>query len=168
MEKRILVTGGAGNLGSRICKSLQEAGFTPVILDHLQGHTDSLPISISLIKRDILETGPLSQALSKEKIQAVIHCASVHSVEESKAQPELYYKNNVDGLLSLLKALQAAKVKTLIAAKDSDGPASPFARTQAMMAQILEDCRPAMGLNISVLSSDNAEDYVKELKKFIN
>lgn len=168
MEKRILVTGGAGNLGSRICKSLQEAGFTPVILDHLQGTTDSPPISVALIKRDLLETGPLSQALTKEKIQAVIHCASVHSVEESKAQPELYYKNNVDGLLSLLKALQTAKVKTLIAAKGDSDSSSPFSRTQTMMAQILEDCRSAMNLNIAVLNSNNADDYVKELKKFIN
>lgn len=167
-ETRVLVTGGAGKLGSQICKSLQEAGLTPVILDNLQRYKESPPMDITLVHRDLLETGPLSQAMNKEKIKAVIHCGSLNSVEDSKSQPELYYKNNLDGLLSLLKAMQNSQVKLLIVSQEVQAADSPFARTQKMMGQILQDLQPVTDMKIAILSSGHSNDYITELKKHLN
>ena len=110
----ILVTGGAGYIGSHTCKKLFKAGYTPVVLDDLStGHK-------RLVKWGPFEEGDISdyenniRIIKKYNIEAVIHFAAKAYVDESMLNPQNYFKNNVIGTQSLLNACNFAKVKNFI------------------------------------------------------
>ena len=101
---RILVTGGAGFIGSHTCKLLAARGFEPVAYDNLStGHRDAVRWG-PLVEADLLDTGALRQAMETHRPLAVMHFAACASVAESVSDPAKYYRNNVTGTLTLLEA----------------------------------------------------------------
>jgi UDP-arabinose 4-epimerase len=114
MPHAILVTGGAGFIGSHVCKLLAAHGFDPVTYDNLStGHRDAVRWG-PLVTGDILDRGRLKLALDSFKPIAVMHFAAVASVAESVADPALYYRNNVMGTLSLLDTCKAFGINKVI------------------------------------------------------
>ena len=104
MPRTILVTGGAGFIGSHICKALAQSGFKPIAYDNLStGHADSVRWG-PFIEGDILDRGLLKATLQEFSPAFVIHCAANAYVGESVEDPRKYYRNNVGGSLSLLDA----------------------------------------------------------------
>jgi len=110
----VLVTGGAGYIGSHACKALKMAGFNPVSVDNLvYGHEWAVKWG-KLHKLNILETEKLADVMKKENISAVMHFAAFAYVGESIREPLKYYDNNVGGTVSLLKAMREAQVKQIV------------------------------------------------------
>lgn len=111
---RILVTGGAGYIGSHCCKALAEAGFEPVTFDNLSmGHREAVRWG-PLIEGDMRNADALHAAMREARPQAVLHFAALALVGESTAHPERYYTVNVGGTLNLLEAMRAANVRRLV------------------------------------------------------
>lgn len=114
MNNTILVTGGAGYIGSHTCKALAAAGFTPVVYDNLSlGHADFVKWG-ALVEGDVRDTATLLGVLNTYRPAAVVHFAALSSVGESVARPDLYYENNVGGMLSLLSAMRTAVCQRLV------------------------------------------------------
>lgn len=112
---RILVTGGAGYIGSVVTEQLLLAGHSVVVLDNLsQGHRAAVPAPVEFVQADLLDDGILFELLRTRKIEAVIHMAAYASVAESVAKPAHYHRNNVVGGIKLLEAMRAAEVKQII------------------------------------------------------
>jgi UDP-glucose 4-epimerase len=118
----ILLTGGAGYIGSHTCAALIQAGFTPVILDNF---SNSHPAVLERLQRitgqavacergDVLDTPWVLDVLRRHAIGAVMHFAGDKAVGESVAQPLKYYRNNIGGAVSLLEAMQSARCGTLV------------------------------------------------------
>ncbi|WP_420384949.1 UDP-glucose 4-epimerase GalE [Roseivirga sp.] len=122
MEHNILVTGGAGYIGSHVVVRLHEEGFNPIILDDFSNSEKSVLDRLHKItgkhfksyEGDILDTGLLEQIFSDNQIEGVIHFAAKKAVGESVEKPLKYYKNNVSGLLTVIEAMLAGKVKNLV------------------------------------------------------
>lgn len=114
MGETVLVTGGAGFIGSHTCKALIEQGFTPVIYDSLdRGH--QLPAKFGELEiGDITDQASLEEVMQKHKPAAVLHFAGLAYVAESFESPEAYWFNNVGGTLSVLLAMQKRGVHKLI------------------------------------------------------
>jgi len=111
---RILVTGGAGYVGSHTCKNLSKQGLEPITFDNLStGHESSVKWG-PLIRGDLSQTELLIKTLEKYRPNTVIHFAGSAYVGESVANPFKYYWNNVQGTLSLLSAMSTAGIKNII------------------------------------------------------
>ncbi len=111
---KLLVTGGAGYIGSIVAQQLLADGHEVVVLDSLaRGHREAVPAGARLIELDLLEADALRDALA-EGFDGALHFAAYALVAESVARPELYYRNNVVGSLNLLDALRAAGVPRLV------------------------------------------------------
>jgi UDP-glucose-4-epimerase GalE len=111
---KILVTGGAGYIGSHTRYFLEKQGHTTVVLDSLErGDPRAVPASM-LRQIDLRDSAKVKQLLRKEKIDAVIHFAAYMSVGESTQRPELYFSNNVNGSLSLFEAMLESDVRCLV------------------------------------------------------
>jgi UDP-arabinose 4-epimerase len=105
MALNILVTGGAGYVGSHACKALSKAGFTPITFDRLSsGHERAVRWG-PLVKGDILDRRQLEAAFEQYKPAAVMHFAASAYVGESVEQPAKYYRNNVTGAINVLEAV---------------------------------------------------------------
>src|SRR5690242_12755988 len=101
----ILVTGGAGYIGSHVCKALSEHGFMPVVLDNLSnGHRWAVKWG-QLVEGDILDNKALDAIFTKYKPIGVIHMASFINVREAEENPQKYHQNNVEGTRHLLEAM---------------------------------------------------------------
>ncbi|WP_293374317.1 UDP-glucose 4-epimerase GalE [Nevskia sp.] len=110
----ILVTGGAGFVGSHACKALAAAGYRPVVYDNLsRGHRAAVKWG-PLIEGDILDRAHLEQVMRDVKPAAVVHFAAFAYVGESMANPSMYFENNVVGTARLLEAMRATGVRTLV------------------------------------------------------
>lgn len=110
----VLVTGGAGYIGSHTCKLLAKAGFHPLALDDLRrGHRSAVNWG-PLIEGDCGDPATLETVFSKYSIDAVIHFAAYAYVGESMQAPEMYFRNNVVGTLNLLDAMKAHDVRTIV------------------------------------------------------
>jgi len=111
---RILVTGGAGYVGSHCCKALVEAGFEPVVFDNLaMGHRAAVRWG-PFIEGDMRDAAALDAAFRAHKPDAVMHFAALALVGESTEHPERYYAVNVGGTLNLLEAMRANGVSALV------------------------------------------------------
>jgi len=109
----VLVTGGAGYIGSHACKALASRGYQPVVFDNLgAGHRAAVRYG-DLVEGDILDTAAVREAIRRYGIQAVMHFAAFLDVGESVREPARYYRNNVAGALSVLEAM-AAESLTLV------------------------------------------------------
>jgi len=167
MSARILVTGGAGFIGSHTCVALAQAGYTPVVLDNLVNSDarvlDRLEKIIGtkphFIEGDIRDRALLDGLFRDEHIDGVIHFAGLKAVGDSVADPITYYDNNVNGTLVLAAAMQAAGIRTLIFSSSAtvygdperspipEGaalrPANPYGWSKLMVEQALSDLQHA-------------------------
>jgi len=131
--KRILVTGGAGYIGSHTVKLLLEQGHEVTVVDNLsKGYRHNVPSKL-LYKLDIADTKALSELMRQVRCQAVIHFAAFIAVGESMREPERYFANNLAGSLSLLTAMLQTGVKHIVfsstAAVYGDPASSPIVET---------------------------------------
>jgi UDP-glucose-4-epimerase GalE len=171
-RKSILLTGGAGYVGSACLRHLLEHGYNPVAFDNLvQGHRQSVPAD-KLIEGDIQDTAALTDALRRTGADAVMHFAAATYVGESVDNPEYYYRNNIGGTLSLLNAMRAAGVKRVLfsstcatyglsprvpMAEDApQDPCSPYARTKLAVEWMIRDFARAYGMGFTLLRYFNA------------
>ena len=103
-EQKVLVTGGAGYIGSHACKALQQSGIIPVTFDNLvTGWRDAVKFG-PFEQGDLLNKSDLDRAFEKHSPAAVMHFAALSQVSESMQKPELYWRNNVMGSLNLIQA----------------------------------------------------------------
>jgi UDP-glucose-4-epimerase GalE len=168
----VLVTGGAGYIGSHCCKALHEAGYQPICYDNLStGHADFVKWG-PLIIGDIQDTRKLSEELKSHNAVAVMHFAAFSSVGESVADPQKYYQNNLVGTLSLLEAMRDSGCFNLVFSstgavygnadsrpiKESFAcaPINPYGTSKWMIERLLSDYRGAYGLTSVCLRYFNA------------
>lgn len=110
----MLVTGGAGYIGSHACKALHRAGYRVVVFDNLSaGHRAAARYG-EFVKGDITDRTAVRQALRRHKVSAVMHFAALLDVGESVREPALYYRNNVSGAIAVLDAMVAEGVKDFV------------------------------------------------------
>ncbi len=111
---KLLVTGGAGYIGSVMTAQLLEAGHEVTVFDNLsKGHIQAVPAEARFIEGDLLNGERLPQLLSTG-FDGVLHFAALSLVAESVVQPERYYRNNVCGTLNLLDAMRTARIPRLV------------------------------------------------------
>ena len=119
---KILVTGGAGYIGSHTCVELIESGYTPIVYDNLSNSStvalervkEITGQSVTFIEGDIRDTKQLSFAMNEHDIEAVIHFAGLKAVGESVEKPLMYYDNNVAGSVSLFLSKSSWALYVLI------------------------------------------------------
>jgi UDP-glucose 4-epimerase len=122
MKNKILVTGGAGYIGTHTCIALHEAGYDMVVYDNLSNSSPEainrvstlIGQPIEFIEGDIRDAESLRQVFSAHKFFGVIHFAGLKAVGESVAKPLLYYNNNVSGTITLLEVMTEYDVKNLV------------------------------------------------------
>lgn len=170
--RRVLVTGGAGFIGSHTCKALAAAGFLPVTYDNLfTGHRDNVRWG-PYVHGDILDTRAVIAALETHEVEAVIHFAARAYVAESVFHPAEYYRINVSGTRSLLDACRQVGVKHVVFSSSCATygapetfpvrettpqlPISPYGRTKLYGEAMLADEATAYGLNYVALRYFNA------------
>jgi len=167
MTSSILVTGGAGFIGSHTCVALMEAGYTPLLLDNLCNSDARVVDRLAritgqgprLVTGDVRDAALLERLFADEAIAGVIHFAGLKAVGDSVAQPLTYYDNNVFGTVTLLQAMKAAGVKTFIFSSSATvygdperspipetaayAPANPYGQSKRMVEEILVDLQRA-------------------------
>jgi UDP-glucose 4-epimerase len=112
---RVLVTGGAGYIGSVVADELLEAGHDVVVLDNLsRGHRQAVPKNADLVVGELAERGSLEPLLRSRAIDAVIHLAALIEAGESMKAPETFFRNNTANALTLFEAMLATGVKRLV------------------------------------------------------
>jgi UDP-glucose 4-epimerase len=112
---RVLVTGGAGYIGSVVAEWLLQHGHAVVVYDNLsRGHADAVPAGGVLVQGDVLEGRRLVHELREHRVEAVVHMAAESLVGESMADPARYYRTNVVGGLTLLDAMREAGVGLMV------------------------------------------------------
>jgi UDP-glucose 4-epimerase len=111
---KVLVTGGAGYIGSVVASQLVGAGHETVVFDDFsRGHTDAIPKEAGLVRGNLLDAGLVHETLA-EGFDGVLHFAALSRVGESVEEPELYYRNNVCGTLNLLEAMRESRAERLV------------------------------------------------------
>lgn len=171
-ERPVLVTGGAGFIGSHTCKALDAAGFTPVTLDNLStGNRQDVRWG-PLVEADVRDRQAVEAAIRDHDVQAVLHFAASAYVGESMQKPAEYYDNNVGGILSLLTACRNRGVgkivfssscatygipETLPITEDTpQTPINPYGRTKLIGEKMLADFDAAYGMRHVILRYFNA------------
>ena len=167
MKSKVLVTGGAGYIGSHTCVELMAAGIEPIILDNLANSKRAAVDRIATIAgrrphfvhADVRDAVALASLFADHTIDAVIHFAGLKAVGESVAQPLAYYRNNVEGTLVLTEAMQRARIKRLVFSSSAtvygdphalpiteDFPiqtTNPYGASKAMIERVLTDVAAA-------------------------
>ncbi len=158
----ILVTGGAGFIGSHMVKTLLKEGYDVLVFDNLStGHKESLPNNVRFIQGDLRDKLDIEEAFKDYPIKAVMHFAANCYVGESVEYPSKYYRNNMIGLMNLLDAMLHAGVqkiifssscavygdpsKDLINEETVPRPISPYGRTKLFCEEIIKDYSHAYG-----------------------
>jgi UDP-arabinose 4-epimerase len=168
----ILVTGGAGFIGSHTCKALAAQGFQPITFDNLSRGHDELVKWGPLEQGDILQSADLDRAFERYRPKSVIHFAASAYVGESVAQPLAYYRNNVAGLINVIDAMTRYDVDTIvfssscatygianslpIAENAAQKPINPYGHSKLMCEQILLEVAAAQKLRVALLRYFNA------------
>lgn len=170
--KKILVTGGAGFIGSHVSKELKKSGYYPIILDNLSTGLKSATSSGELVIGDLNSITDLDSVFSKHSFQAVMHFAGSIEVAESVVNPEKYYLNNLVSTLNLLNAMKKYYVTNIVFSstaavyglpqevpiKESHplNPINPYGRTKFYVEQILKDYSDTYNLKYIILRYFNA------------
>ena len=168
----ILVTGGAGYIGSHTCKALSRAGFDPITYDNLgRGNPES-------VKWGALEVGELADSvrlddtIARHRPAAVVHFAALAYVAESNQNPTLYYQNNVGGTAALLEAMRRSGVGKIVFSSSCAvygtpevvsiredtpyAPINPYGATKMICERMLRECALAFPLSFIALRYFNA------------
>jgi len=168
----ILVAGGAGYIGSFMCKYLAQNGYNPVVVDNLiHGHREAVKWG-PFYEGCMSNAEVLEHIFSKHSIKAVMHFAAFCYVGESVLEPLSYYHNNVSNTLSLLESMQRNNVKRLIFSSScatygepreipiteqhAQKPINPYGKSKLMVEEILQDLEAACGLQSISLRYFNA------------
>ena len=174
--KNILVTGGAGYIGSHVVVRLHEEGFNPIILDNfsnseksvLDGLKNITGKSFKLYEGDCLDRSLMKQVFQDQEIEGIIHFAAKKAVGESVEKPLLYYENNISALVLLLQEMTEAKVKNLVFSSSctvygqpeklpvteetpKQPATSPYGNTKAVGEEILQDTVTS-GANLKIIA----------------
>jgi UDP-glucose-4-epimerase GalE len=171
-KKYILVTGGAGYIGSHICKALSNSGYTPVTFDNLStGHSAAVKWG-DFVEGDLLNQTDLMKIFSRYKFLGVIHLAAKAYVGESTKKPLEYYEGNLSTTVNLLKVMREFKVDKVIFSStcatygepDSEyisedsvqNPINPYGHTKLFCEQMIKSCSEAYPLSYGILRYFNA------------
>jgi UDP-arabinose 4-epimerase len=170
--QNILVTGGAGYIGSHACKALSKAGYRPIAYDNLSfGHESAVQWG-PLERGDILDRQRLDEVIKQYQPAAVMHFAAFTYVGESVTDPGKYYRNNVAGSLVLLEAMRDCGVDTIIfsstcatygipesvpISEDApQRPINPYGAAKLMAERMIQDFAAAHSLKFALLRYFNA------------
>jgi UDP-glucose 4-epimerase len=174
----VLVTGGAGYIGSHATRMLLRAGHEAWVYDNLsRGHREAVPAG-RFVQGALLDRSLLAQVMRERRIDAVLHFAAFALVGESVSDPALYYANNVMSSLSLLEAMRDAKVRRIVFSSTtatygvperipiSEGepqrPINPYGFTKLVVEQALRDYCHAYGFGFAALRYFNAAGATPE------
>ena len=169
----ILITGGAGYIGSHTARALHEQGEEIVVFDSLQtGHRQAVPAGVPFYQGDLREAGALEPVFENHSISAVVHFAAFSLVGESVTEPLKYYNNNVHGTECLLTALRDHGVKAIVFSStaatygepenipiletDRTLPTNPYGETKLAIEKMLRWCDRAYGIKSVALRYFNA------------
>lgn len=173
IKVKVLVTGGAGYIGSHFVKYLVKNNFSPVVLDSLvRGHREAVVDSVPFENADLLDYDSLEKVINKHKPEAIVHFAAFAYVGESVENPELYYTNNVLGSFNLIKAAVKHNIKKFvfsstcsiygnplnvpISESEPAKPINPYANTKLVIEMMLKDFEYKYGLKHVCLRYFNA------------
>ena len=168
MSLNVLVTGGAGYIGSHAVLALRDAGYEVTVLDSLvTGFRHAVPEGVPLVEADIADHGAVAQVIADRGIGAILHFAASLLVEESVRDPLKYWRNNVGGTTALLEAAVAGGVRhfvfsstaatygmpeTMPVPEDAPTrPINPYGRSKLAVEGLLGDVSAAFPLNHAVL-----------------
>lgn len=168
----ILVTGGAGYVGSHVCKALKEEGYVPVVYDNLtEGHAWAVQFG-PFIQGSLEDRKSLAKAFDQVRPEAVIHLASLIHIRASIQNPSLYWEKNLGGALCLLQMMVEKSVKRVIFSstaavfgspsytpideKHSKAPLNAYGKTKLAIEGMIEDFSQAHGLEFVILRYFNA------------
>ena len=162
-DTTVIVTGGAGYIGSHVVVKLCEAGYTPVIVDNFYNSSPSVVgklemltgIAVEVAELDIRDAAGLGSLFARIQPAAVIHCAGLKAVGESVDHPVMYYEQNIGGTLNLLTQMDAAGCRQIVFSSSATvygevsappfredantGPTNPYGRTKLFIEEILRD-----------------------------
>ena len=165
LNNTVLLTGGAGYIGSHTAVALLDAGYTPVLLDDFSNSDPAVLARLEQLsgqpvvceRGDVLDTGFVTDVLRRHQCAAVVHLAGLKAVGESVEQPLRYYRINVGGLVSLLEAMQSTTCKSVVFSSSATvygdpasvpidesfpfAPESPYARSKLMCEEVLGSLR---------------------------
>lgn len=170
---RVMVTGGAGYIGSVVVEELLRDDHEVLVYDNLsKGHRASVPDAAAFVKGDLLDTRLLGETIAEHQVDAIIHMAADALVGESVAQPAKYYRNNLVGGISLLEAMRQAGVNRLVFSStaavfgepakqpieeaDPTNPTNPYGQTKLAFEQALRWYAQAYDLRYVSLRYFNA------------
>src|SRR5687768_6340450 len=184
---RVLVTGGAGYVGSISAERLLAEGHSVTVLDSLvTGHRAAVPSEAKLVSGSVVEQALVERALREDGIEAVLHCAGRLLVGESVEQPALYYRENVLGGISLLDAMRATGVDRIVFSSSAavygtpktipieesqvPSPINPYGETKRAFEGVLAWYARAYGLrsvslryfNVAGATDERGEDHDPE------
>lgn len=168
----VLVTGGAGYVGSHACKALAAAGHVPVTFDNFStGWRDAVQFG-TVVEGDLLNPQDLDHVFAEHGPEAVMHFAAFSNVGESVQKPDLYWRNNVSGSLNLFSAAQRAGVKAVVFSStcatygqargdtlsedDPQLPMNPYGRTKLAVEMLLRDFHDAFDMRSVIFRYFNA------------
>ena len=177
---KVLVTGGAGYVGSAVVAELLAAGASPVVFDNLsEGHRKAVPEGTPLVVGDIDDRPVMEETLLHHGIEAVIHMAASCLVGQSMERPDVYYRNNVTAGVALLDAMRSAEVDrivfsssaatygepdgTPIREEDRTEPCSPYGETKLIFERVLHWYGSAFGMHHVALRYFNAAGANEEI-----
>lgn len=155
-----LVTGGAGYIGAHVIRALQASGIRPVVLDDLStGRRSTVPAGVEFVQAPVHDTALLTETLQRVRAEGVLHLAAKKSPSESVAQPLMYYRENVDGLMSVLTAMHQAGTRRIVLSSSCSvygmsesltvdesqpmQPMSPYGQTKVISEWLVEDAARA-------------------------
>lgn len=163
----VLVTGGAGYIGSHTAKLLKQQGHTPIVFDNLSNGWQEWVRFGPFVFGDVRDEQALARALTGFKVDAVIHFAAKAYVEESTRLPEQYFDHNVGGTIALLKAIKRAGTERLVFSSSCavygealtptmsedhpKQPANPYGLSKWQCEQVIREVAPVIGVRYAAL-----------------
>jgi UDP-arabinose 4-epimerase len=178
MAQSILVTGGAGYIGSHACKALAHAGYRPIAYDNLsRGHREAVRWG-PLVEGDIAEDSRLGAAIEQYQVAAIMHFAAYAYVGESVSDPALYYRNNLAGTLAMLETARQTGIRHMVFSSTCatygtpeilpirettpQCPVNPYGETKLAIERVLHWYGEAYGLRSVSLRYFNAAGADRE------
>jgi UDP-arabinose 4-epimerase len=172
MNNAIMVTGGAGYIGSHACKALAKSGYTPVVVDNLvYGHREAVRWG-PFVEGDVADRSLLTETMRRFEIAAVMHFAAFAYVGESMTKPEIYFRNNVVNSLTLLEAMRETGVRHIVFSStcatygipetvpihegSPQRPVNPYGESKLMVERLLHWYGVAHGFGHAALRYFNA------------